>query len=67
MTNTELLRQKIKDSGLKLSYIAYKLGLSYPSLSKKINGHMRFWQNEIVILAEILRLSDREVVDIFLS
>lgn len=67
LTNTELLSKKINESGLKLGYIAEKLGISRPSLNRKLAGETRFWQNEIVILADLLRLSDREIRDIFLS
>lgn len=67
MTKTELLKRKISESGLKIGYIAEKLGISVVCLNRKVNGLAKFWQNEIVILRDLLRLTDREVVDIFLS
>ena len=36
--NTELLQKKIKDSGLKMGFIAEKLGRSRQALSDKIKG-----------------------------
>ena len=36
--NTKLLQQKIKDSGLKMGFIAEKLGRSRQALSDKIQG-----------------------------
>ena len=37
MTNTELLKDKIHESGLKYGYIADKLGISRTSLYLKVN------------------------------
>ena len=38
MTNTRLLEQKIKDSGLKLTYIADRLGVVWITLRRKLDG-----------------------------
>lgn len=67
MTNVELLSKKISESGLKLRYIAEKLGISYPCLKRKVSGRAQFWQREIMILAELLRLSSGDIKAIFLS
>ncbi len=56
MTNTVLLKQLIKASGLKLSFIAEKLGISRQALSKKINGLVQFTGPEIKIMCELLKL-----------
>ena len=47
MTNTRLLRQRIKESGLKLQYIADYLGISRVTLTMKIENQSDFRQNEI--------------------
>ena len=66
MINNELLLQEIRESGLKLSYIAEKTGMSMMSLNRKINGETEFKVSEIIKISEILRLSDSLKVQIFL-
>ena len=56
MTNTVLLESLINDSGLKLSFIAEKLGISRQALYKKIKGLAQFTGPEIKILCELLKL-----------
>ncbi len=56
LTNTELLRDKIKESGLKQGYIADKLNLSRFGLLKKINNESEFKAGEIQTLCEILQI-----------
>ena len=64
--NTKLLQQKIKDSGLKMGFIAEKLGRSRQALSDKIQGKTEFLPSEIRILCELLHLSDEDRRLIFL-
>ena len=64
--NTKLLQQKIKDSGLKMGFIAEKLGRSRHALSDKIQGKTEFLPSEIRILCELLHLSDDDRRLIFL-
>lgn len=64
--NTKLLQQKIKDSGLKMGFIAEKLGRSRQALSDKIQGKTEFLPSEIRILRELLHLSDDDRRLIFL-
>ena len=64
--NTKLLQQKIKDSGLKMGFIAEKLGRSRQALSDKIQGKTEFLPSEIRILCELLHLSDGDRRLIFL-
>ena len=56
MTNTTLLKQLIKENGLKLSFIAEKLGISRTALYKKIEGLVPFNGPEIKIMCELLHL-----------
>lgn len=56
MTNTELLEKLIRDSGLKLSFIAEKLGITRQALYKKIKGLVQFTGPEIKIMCELLNL-----------
>lgn len=64
--NTKLLQQKIKGSGLKMGFIAEKLGRSRQALSDKIQGKTEFLPSEIRILCELLHLSDDDRRLIFL-
>lgn len=64
--NTKLLQQKIKDSGLKMGFVAEKLGRSRQALSNKIQGKTEFLPSEIRILCELLHLSDDDRRLIFL-
>ena len=64
--NTKLLQQKLKDSGLKMGFIAEKLGRSRQALSDKIQGKTEFLPSEIRILCELLHLSDDDRRLIFL-
>ncbi len=66
MTDTETLNELIKNSGLKKEYIAEQLGISVPTLKRKINNEYEFKQSEITTLQKILKLSDKEVKKILL-
>ena len=56
MTNTSLLREYIKKSGLKISFIAEQLGISRSWLTKKINDEVSFNQYEIADLCRLLHI-----------
>lgn len=57
MTNVELLKEKIAASGLKVSYIAMRCGLSRSGLWKKINNITPFNQYEIEKICTVLDIS----------
>lgn len=67
MTDSARLKSIIADSGLKKTFIAEKLGLSYQGYLKKESGRSDFTAKEISILKERLKLSNKEVSEIFLS
>lgn len=61
MTNTELLEEKIKESGYKKSYIAKAIGLkSAFGLSKKIKNETEFKASEIERMCEVLKIETLE-------
>lgn len=60
MTNTNLLRKKLDESGYKLRFIAKQLGITYQGFLKKINNETEFKASEIQSLKEILNLTDEE-------
>ncbi len=67
MTNTNLLRKKIDESGYKLRFIASKLGITYQGFLKKINNETEFKASEMQILRELLNLTDTEFEQIFFT
>ena len=67
MTDSVRLKSIIAASGLKKTFIADKLGLSYQGYLKKENGKSDFTAKEISILKDLLKLSNKEVSEIFLS
>ena len=60
MTNTELLRKHIKDSGLKLHFIAEKMGITRAALTNKITNESEFKVSEVLILCDLLGIDDSE-------
>lgn len=67
MTNTELLREKINQSGYKLQFIAEKIGITYQGLLNKINNRSEFRASEIQVLYDLLSLTEDERVSIFFA
>jgi hypothetical protein len=65
MKGMELLRKKIDQAGLKLTYVAERLGLTYQGLKKKLDGDTEFKASEIAVLKDMLHLSDADVQAIF--
>ena len=65
VTNTNLLRQKITESGYKLQYVAEQLGLTYFGFMKKVNNETEFKASEIFTLKNLLHLTDEEANAIF--
>lgn len=60
MTNTELLMDYVKKSGLKLGYIAEQMELSRYGLSNKINNVTEFKASEIEKLCNLLHITSME-------
>ena len=57
MTNSKLLREMIEKKGLKLKFIADKLGLSYYGLQLKIDNKNEFKASEVSALCDMLEIS----------
>lgn len=67
MTDIELLKEKIKDSGMKITSIAEKTGMLRETLYNRLNGKGEFTASEIISLSDVLRLSKTDRDKIFLS
>lgn len=62
---TALLKEKIKNSGLKLGFIADKTLLTYQGLRNKILDKYDFTVSEAIVIGELLNLSYDEFKEIF--
>jgi DNA-binding XRE family transcriptional regulator len=67
MTNSTMLKELVERSGLKKTFIAKKLELSYNGYLKKENGTNDFTAREITVMKDLLNLSNKQVSEIFLS
>lgn len=65
MTKSNLLREKIDGCGFKLVFVAKQLGISYQAFLKKLNNETEFKTSEVMILKELLHLTDDEVMENF--
>lgn len=65
--NNDLLKEVIKDRGIKITSLADKIGITRQSLSQKLNGEREFAQGEILAIKNNLRLSDEEFMLIFFN
>lgn len=63
--NTQLLDEKIKMSGLKISYICEILGISTTAFTKKRKGTSPFKGAEIYVLCDLLKIADADKPKIF--
>ena len=63
MTNSNLLKDKIKERGVKLGFLAKELNTSYHWLKQKIENRKDFKAWEIDKLCEILGITDLKEKD----
>ena len=66
LVNTEALRKKISDSGVSITFIADKCGITRETLYNRFKGKGEFTVSEVVALTDLLHLSKEERDDIFL-
>lgn len=67
MTNTEELRKCIAKSGISVTFLANKLGITREGLYNKLNNVTEFKASEIAKCAKLLNLSDEERNRIFFA
>ena len=67
MTDFELLREKIRDSGMTMVAIAKKSGILRETLYNRLNGVGDFTASEMMALSETLNLSNNERDEIFFA
>lgn len=67
MPNIEMLKDKIKDSGMTVKAITMKAGMDRVTFYNRLNGVGEFTASEIVGLSEVLKLTKGEREQIFLQ
>lgn len=67
MVKLDVLKTRIRTSGLKTQSVAEKLGISRASLWKKLSGRVEFKASEIAGLSKVLDLTNEEREYIFFS
>ena len=66
MVNTQMLDNEIEKSGLKISYIIDKLGISRQAFDKKRKGKTPFRASEVYVLCDLCKIDDAVKPKIFL-
>lgn len=61
----ERLRKLLQIKNIKRSYLAKKVGISYNSLTNKLNGKSEFSASEVSRIKDILNLDVKLSYDIF--
>lgn len=67
MTDSTLLNEEIVNSGITITAIARKLGITREGLYKKINNETEFKASEILSMQKILNLTNKKRDSIFLQ
>lgn len=65
MQSSNLLKQRIHESGYRLSWIAEQLGISRYSLTNKMNDVTEFKKSEIADLCRLLNISNEDIAKYF--
>lgn len=67
MTDSKKLSDEITDSGITITAIAKKLGITREGFYKKLNNETEFKASEISALQKILRLTNKKRDEIFFA
>ena len=67
MPNIALLKEKISESGIKMTVLSEKTGITRETLYNRFNENGEFKASEIVALTKVLNLTKEERDKIFLS
>ena len=68
MTNVELLKEKIRQSGLKKAYIAAKMGIAPNTLTALLKNKAEFKISHIRAICQVLNIHDEaEIKAIFFA
>lgn len=67
MTDSKLLSEEISKTGMSITFIAKKIGITREGFYKKLNNETEFKASEIVALQSLLRLSNKKRDEIFFA
>lgn len=67
MTDSSMLNNVISESGITITAIARKLGITREGFYKKLNNETEFKASEIKSMQDILNLSNRKRDEIFFA
>lgn len=67
MTDSKRLSDEIINSGITITAIAKKIGITREGFYKKLNNETEFKASEISLLQDILRLTNKKRDEIFLQ
>ena len=67
MTNSKKLNDEISESGITITAIAKKIGITREGFYKKLNNDTEFKASEITALQRILNLSNKKRDEIFFA
>ena len=67
MRDSKKLSDEIADSGITITAIAKKLGITREGFYKKLNNETEFKESEISALQKILRLTNKKRDEIFFA
>lgn len=65
MVNLSLLKRYIEYSGIKLSVLSYKIGVSRTTLWSRLRGDSEFTKEELKDICMVLKLNEKERKNIF--
>ena len=67
MTNTNKLKAKMAERGLNIKKLAENINMSNATLSQKLSGKVKFFQDDIRKIDKELNLTSDELKEIFFS
>lgn len=67
MVDTQLLDEKIKESGVKKTSLYEAMGISHNGFYKKLRGKTPWRMSEIFVIKTMCRLSDADANNIFFA
>ena len=65
--NNNKIEELIKEKGVNKKFLAAKLGISYPSLYKRLNGQTEWKAGEVLTICRTLGLTKQERQTIFFT
>ncbi|MBQ8263567.1 MAG: helix-turn-helix transcriptional regulator [Clostridia bacterium] len=67
MINSEAIKKRMKELGITQKDLAERLGVAKPTVSQKINGVRPLYLDEAEAIADAIKLSSSEFVQIFFA